>query len=355
MGAAVSLLPELEAVVQHGSAQQRAETLRRITTLFLDRAAHFNDEHVALFDDVIGLLIKNLGAEPLTELARKLAPIGNAPANVVRALANDDDIEVAGPVLRQAKLDGADLEQIAATKGQAHLLALSLRQAIGEELADILVARGDREVACSVAANDNARLSEAAFITLVKQAEQDGELGEKLSLRTDIPPHLFQQLLMRGSDLVQKRLLAQARPERTAEIEDLPPETTGEAEPGSHAAALAAVRALHQHHKLGEADIAEFAESGQYEETIAALATVCAVPIEVVDRLMKGERIDPVLILGRAAGFDWPTVRAIIGVRPNAKLAQAALDSARENFERLTAATAQRVVRFWQVRPDSGE
>jgi hypothetical protein len=33
MGAPASLLPELEDVVQHGSAEKRAETLRRITSL----------------------------------------------------------------------------------------------------------------------------------------------------------------------------------------------------------------------------------------------------------------------------------------------------------------------------------
>ena len=31
------------------------------------------------------------------------------------------------------------------------------------------------------------------------------------------------------------------------------------------------------------------------------------------------------------------------------------LDAAFENFERLTAATAQRVVRFWQVRQGSND
>ena len=31
------------------------------------------------------------------------------------------------------------------------------------------------------------------------------------------------------------------------------------------------------------------------------------------------------------------------------------LDAARDNFERLTAATALRVVRFWQVRQGTGE
>lgn len=33
MGAAPSLIPELEEVVQHGSRSKRVETLRRITSL----------------------------------------------------------------------------------------------------------------------------------------------------------------------------------------------------------------------------------------------------------------------------------------------------------------------------------
>ena len=38
MGAALSLIPELEDVVQHGSREKRVETLQRITALFLDGA-----------------------------------------------------------------------------------------------------------------------------------------------------------------------------------------------------------------------------------------------------------------------------------------------------------------------------
>jgi uncharacterized protein (DUF2336 family) len=115
------------------------------------------------------------------------------------------------------------------------------------------------------------------------------------------------------------------------------------------------VRELHKERKLTEADIAEYAKAGKYEETIAALATLCAVPVEVVDRLMSGERADPVLILARSAGFGWPTVREVIIARPGAKPSGQVLDAAFENFEKLTAPTAQRVVRFWQVRQGTGE
>jgi hypothetical protein len=79
------------------------------------------------------------------------------------------------------------------------------------------------------------------------------------------------------------------------------------------------------------------------------------VPVEVVDRLMNGERADPVLILARAIGFGWPTVKAVMNSRPGAKASGQMLDDALENFERLTPATAQRVVRFWQVRQGTGE
>ena len=75
-------------------------------------------------------------------------------------------------------------------------------------------------------------------------------------------------------------------------------------------------------------------------------------PIDVVDRLMGGDRPDPVLILCKAAGWGWPTVRAVITARSGAQGASSqALDAAFTNFERLSPATAQRVMRFWQARP----
>jgi uncharacterized protein (DUF2336 family) len=359
MGVPASLLPELEDVVQHGSAEKRAETLRRITTLFLDGAPSFNAEHMALFDDVIGRLIEEIEAKALAELARRIAPVPNAPAGVVSTLARNDDIAVAGPVLEQARLSDPDLIYIAETKSQAHRLAMSTRLGISQALADILVERGDWEVARSIANNRHAQLSDHAFVKLVKRAEQDGLLAEKVGMRTDIPPRLFRQLLIQASEVVQKRLLAKAKPETQVEIWRVLAQVTNEvaakAAPRNYASALAAVRAMHKQRKLGEADIAEFARTGKYEETIAALASLCAVPVEVVDRLMNGERADPVLILARAAGFGWTTVKAILNARPDAKPSPQTLDVASENFERLTATTAQRVVRFWQVRQGTGE
>ena len=125
---------------------------------------------------------------------------------VVRRLAKDDDIAVAGPVLRSRRLAETDLVDIARTKSQAHL-AISGRAGIAEPVTGAGI-RGDREVVRTVADNREARLSEDSFSALVDRAEKDGVLAEKVGLRPDIPPRLFRDLLLKATEVVQQRLFA---------------------------------------------------------------------------------------------------------------------------------------------------
>lgn len=356
MSVSASLIPELEDVIQNGSYARRAETVRRVAHLFIQHAPNFNEDHVGLFDDVLCRLVFEIEAKALAEMSSELAPIPNAPVELMRELARNDDISVAGPVLSQsARLLENDLVDIARTKGQAHLFAISGRSNIGEAITDVLVRRGDTEVVRSVAGNRSARLSEGGFSALVQRADGDGELAEKVGLRADIPPHLFRDLLVRATAVVQQRLLAAARPETRNEVQrvlDKISREMGKDSPSrDYAPALRALRELHQQGKLGEPELVAYAQERKYEETVAAISILCGVPIEAADRLMGGDRPDPILILCKAAGYGWTTARAIIMSRPSAKgTSSMALDAAFENFERLSAGTAQRVVRFWQVR-----
>lgn len=357
MFSATSLIPELEDVLQHGSHDKRTSTLKRITNLFVDGAAHFNDDHIQLFDDVFGQLIAEIEAKARAELSTQLAPVENAPAGVVLQLAQDDDITVAGPVLALSqRLDDEALIDIAESKGQAHLLAIAGRTSIGETVTDVLVARGDREVIRNVADNHHAKLSETGFSTLVKRAEGDGVLAEKVGQRPDIPPHLFRSLLIQATDLVQKRLLSKARPETAAEIRRVLAKVSNEigakAKPRDYSNAQRIIGAMKAAGKLNEHELACFAREQCFEETVVGLSEFCNVPLDVVDRLMGGERADPVLILCRAAGFTWATVRAIILSRTNKQgTSTKGLDEAQANFKQLSQPTAQRVVSFWQANP----
>src|ERR1700730_4207038 len=120
-----SLIAELEVTLKDDLLENRTKTLRRITDLFLSDADRLNDEQIKVFDDVLCLLIRRIEGRALVELSNRLAPVDNSPIEVIRRLAWDEDIAVAEPVLTQSRrLPLSDLIEIAAVRGQAHLLAI---------------------------------------------------------------------------------------------------------------------------------------------------------------------------------------------------------------------------------------
>src|SRR6202011_6307533 len=112
------------------------------------------------------------------------------------------------------------------TKSQLHLLEISKRGSIPVAVTDERVARGDREVAHSVASNEGASFSDFGFLHMIKRSETDSILAEHLGLRKKIPRHMFQQLIAKASDDV-KRKLELERPDLVGEIRASVTDVTG--------------------------------------------------------------------------------------------------------------------------------
>jgi len=168
---------------------------------------------------------------------------------------------------------------------------------------------------------------------------------------------MFRELLTRATAVVHKRLLASAAPEVKSEIRSVLAKVSKEVGarvgPRDYSAAQRVVLNLNRAGQMNEAALATFCNDGKFEEVVVGLAALAKVPITVVDRLMGGDRPDPVLILCKAAGLAWPTVKGIFLVRPDGKgTSSQGLEEAFANYDRLSASTAQRVVRFWRVRQD---
>ena len=199
MQAATSLISDLETAITSSGSDRRIETLRRVTDLFLSNADRYDPEQVQVFDDVLGRMIVHIEQRALAELSERLGPVDNAPLEVIRTLALNDAIEVAGPVIENSsRLSVSDLVSIASTKSQDHLLAISGRKQIDESVTDVLVERGNTAVVRKVAVNQGARLSSPGYVALVRRAENDDELTDSVGRRADLPPQLFQELLQKA-------------------------------------------------------------------------------------------------------------------------------------------------------------
>src|ERR1700686_3861769 len=98
-----SLLDELQNTLAHGTVARRVETLRRVTGLFINGAVDYSNQQIALFDDVFQCLMEHIETSAKALLANRLALIDTAPPLTVRALAFDDLIEVAAPVLSKSE------------------------------------------------------------------------------------------------------------------------------------------------------------------------------------------------------------------------------------------------------------
>ena len=81
----------------------------------------------------------------------------------------------------------------------------------------MLIERGNRAVSRKIAVNAGARISENGFATLVRRAETDDDLAQMVGQRADIPPRMFQALLVKATEAVKSRLLGTLDPAAAAE------------------------------------------------------------------------------------------------------------------------------------------
>jgi len=357
MTAAASLIPGLDEIVHHSDPARRAEAARRIAELFFEDAHKLRASHVALFDDILIDLVPYVETVARAELAERFSLLANAPRALVGQLARENDILVAGPVLRRSLvLDDEVLLEVARLKGQGHLLAMAERNTLSTGITDVMLRRGDREVVRRTAGNAGAALSATGYQALIKRAAQDGVLTLAVGQRGDLSDAHLKQLLAGSLDVVRRRLFDLVKPERQAaisramnEISDVPETVESKR---NFVPAQRTILALHKAGNLNEAALLGFAKSFAYEEAITALAAMSGVGIATLDRLISSDRHDPVLIVGKTIGLEWATVRALVLLRlgPHRVAAPADIERVRVNYARLMPSTAERVVSFWKTR-----
>ena len=346
-------LKDLDEAVLRGSAENRERALWFATDMLM--IGSYAEEEVWTFGEVIGRLSDAIEVATRAQLAKRLALAPRAPISLVKKLAFDDSIDVAGPILQHfEQLDSKTLIQNIRTRSQSHLLAISKRKSISTDVTDELVTRGNKEVLKAVVANDGARFSHFAFLHAIRRSADDSIIAESLGVRKDIPRAMFQQLIAKASADVKQKLM-QERPDLFREVQSSIIETAGALQskfgPASESyfAAKRSVTARHQRGELNETLVFEYARAHKVEEVMVALSLLCALPVSAVERALANTEMT--LVLAKANDFAWETAMALLFLRAKEfRIKASDLEDMKKQFSELNAKTSRDVLTFFQSR-----
>jgi uncharacterized protein (DUF2336 family) len=356
-----SLISELNHAIATGGNKQRNKFLERITDLFAAGSRGYSFDQIALFDDVLQTLASEIEVKARARLAHRLAHINESPPKLIRALAFDDEITVAEPVLiHSQQLTDEDLVKNASIKSQEHLLAIAQRLTLSESVTDVLVKRGDRRVLHKAVTNKGARFSLAGYGKLTIHARHDRKLTLALGQRGDLPRQYFLKLLETASTSVRATLVA-ANPQAA----DVIRETID----GVATAMQQEVRKASKHYTAAkrdakrrtnvrpftEANIHASARSQDFERTVIALAKLGCIPIDLVERALVDKGEDLILVVAKAAGCSWTTAQELLAMYvAERNLQPGNLAQALERYKKLSQDTARNIIDFYVRRSRPG-
>ena len=207
-------------------------------------------------------------------LSETLKDVSDAPAEVIKRLAGDDTLEVAGPVLEFSPvLTDEDLINIIESgTAKGGLNAVSRRDQVGEGVSDAIIATDDEEAIADLLGNDTAQIREQTLDDLIDRADKFELWHAPLVSRPKLPSGAETRL----ASFVADNLL-----DKLTERDGLDEKT------------MEAVKSMVHHRLQSSGGDKNLASAGQLEFLDGEL------PIGVVERLMTAGRLDS-NVIGKA-------------------------------------------------------
>jgi uncharacterized protein (DUF2336 family) len=357
-----SKLDELIALAREPSSARRRELLREVTDLFFSPTGPHGPQELALFDGVLATIAREMEEEVRAELALRISESDAPPPTLARDLALDESFSVAAPVLaRSPALNEADLLRVARNRGQEHLRAISGRPDLSEAVSDTVVARGDDVTLGVLLRNAEAPLSRQAAETVVDRAVNNPDLHQAVVDRQTLPIDLLNEMYF----VVEGRL-REAITARNAAIDPAALEAAlaagrlkiaerDGAMPSDYTAAVAHVRKLKSSGNMTPSTLAALLRHGERTRFIVALSELSDIDFHTAKRIMDRQDLDALAIICRAADFDRALFLtfAVLIMEPGKGMRVA--EEYGRRYAELPRDAAQRTLRFWRMRRQTGD
>lgn len=350
-------LENLAKLAKETTPEGRQELLRKVTGMFLESSpGTLNSTEIEYFGDVMGHLVFEMEMKVRQHLAETMSDVDAAPYELIKKFASDD-IEVARPVLTKSGiLQDADLIEIVKQCSQEHLMAVSTRDKVSEQVADVLVEKGNDQVLGSLAGNAGAELSRTAVETMVARSEGDDEaLKEALVMRDGMPADLMRKMYNHVSSALREHILSQGVDFDESQIDEMLAET-GEwlAKEGGEEKSTEAEKYIQRKAQLKQLDQAlllKLMREGRVQEFIAGIALLGKIDIPTARQALFDKSGEKLAVICKALEFDSNTfsqlveMSNVLGKRDESDKAMLV-----GVYGRIKTKSAQRAMRFLRTR-----
>lgn len=307
------MLNQLTELARNKNRKSRGELVLALADLFL--AAERSEAGTAsgLFNEIMQQIVGHADVEARRGVADKLAGCDLMPHDLALSLA-EDVIEVAEPLLKQSDaLTVADLIKLASTTTIGHQLAIAVRSPLDIAVTDILVQRGNIDVAHTVTKNADACFSKESMGLLVARARKDEVLQGNLAARTDLPPDIVRNLM----PFLSKEQKEQLDPNATNVAPDATVEVVGGircVEEG-RAATVATLKRIRTGNENVDKVVEHLTAQENISEVVFLLAELTQVDEKNVDKSLLLKEAMPIMMICRAAGLSHTGFAAIAQYR----------------------------------------
>jgi uncharacterized protein (DUF2336 family) len=353
----IEALLELARAEEADAKSQIADDLSEI--IYVD-GAPLNPREMDIATDILRKLVREAETAVRQRMSERLAKDPRAPRDLVVALATDDEILVARPILTMsAALRDKDLIDIVRQKTRQHQIAVAARAQLSEAVSATVAESGSADVVAELLKNPSAKIADATFVYLAERSKNETELQAPLLRREDLPGE------------IAARMYAWVATELKTYIETkykVAPQVLD----GSLIASLEEVAAEHQPEiswndaelQLADAIRAErindpavlvrLLKSGHVSLFEALFARYLGIGIRLARRIIYQPDGRALAVACRAAGIERPVFAALLDlVQPPpaaAKEAAPAERSAVALFRRITSHECLDVISRWKRR-----
>lgn len=200
----------------------RAQVARKVARL----APGLTDDQQQRAGEIVSGILETLARDHVVQvraaLAEELRSAHNVPVSVVEALANDPEIDVSGPVLRDSPLlsDAFLIEIIASSPVRLALQAVAERRNLSPDVSDAIVETDQDDAIASLLSNESAQIREETLDRLVDRATDVEMWHQPLVARPSLSAKSAASLARFVTDALVERLLDRTdlTPEATEEI-----------------------------------------------------------------------------------------------------------------------------------------